>query len=171
METASISHLTPAEIARKIAYIIDYEPQTFSMENWGTGPPSIDLRSRYPSDYDCETPVCIAGHIGAMHIVQQTGEADHYIDRHAHNHFYLNDDLPAADKWLNRQAQRLGLSNSAGQNLFCNKTYMEMTNRELSQIMQYLAKELETAQQPPARLIANHELERITAEALADLND
>ena len=131
-----MSNFTPAEIARRVADLIAESPDKFNMHKF--------------AGKSCHTPACIAGHIGIMH-------KDYYLRRHQNRAPYHP--IP---RWSERQSARLGLTTSAGQDLFTQDKYLHMQPADLSQVMLHLSKELEDATEP----ITAQQLQQITARAL-----
>ena len=105
-----------------------------------------DEPERFSMDtFRCGSIMCIAGHIGAMH--------NDWDGMHRTSPTCF---------WMERQAERIGLTLEAGRELFCNNDYAEMTNSELSAIMLHIAKNAENTDvlAAPPRLLA------IVSEAL-----
>ena len=133
--------LSPAETCRQVANIIDSEPHRFDMSRW---------------ESDCGTRACIAGHIGILH-----GDA-------------LSPDRPRyhpSNRWVDRQARRLGLTDDAGRRMFrpysplWTKHNPRFTNVSYGKVLRQLGQELENRDENKQR-INIRELHRIAEEAL-----
>ena len=135
--------LSPAETCRKVADIIDYENERFSMSTWET-------------TEDCGIVACIAGHVALLH---QDGKA---ANRDAGVRF-------PGEAWRERQGSRLGLNKQASSALFNPSSVLWRNAPEkegsirYSRVLRQLEKELEASE----RIVGPVKLKRIVAEALA----
>ena len=140
--------LTPAETARKVADVIDYENERFDM-------------GVFQEERDCGTVGCIAGHTALLH-----GDTRLVWDNTSGG---WGDD--SNGEWLFRQGFRLGLTHIAACRLFypANHTgwpgeYLSVDDRRYSLVLRQLEKEL--ADRAAGDLIDREELDQIIMEAL-----
>ena len=140
------STLSPAETCRKVADIIDLEPERFYMGNWQL-------------DFDCGTTACIAGLTGAL-----------YNDPVCSDRQFRYYGAPSQE-WKDRQATRLGLTSDAGEEMFYaglpmwSKFNTEEDNIRYSEVLRHLEKELRCDSREG--LISKPELRQIADKALA----
>ena len=135
-----------AEMCRQVSDIIDYEPERFTSCDWES------------ENENCETTACIAGHVGLL-----SGDSVSAIEKFCDKTGAVMEDTPEFADWLKRQSGRLGLTFAAGQMLFWNEIYTEMSKPQLSKVLRTLKKHTETTE----ALIGFREFCDITDEALA----
>ena len=147
--------LSPSETCRKVADIIDFEPDRFWMEHW-------------ERTAGCGSTACIAGHTAMLHndgLKENKNMAGVGYD-HGGAILYLGTNR----EWRARQSRRLGLTEEAGTILFYPVSYFwEQNNASgenwcYSQVLHQIAKEVEDRDEDD--LIDIDELDRIAAEAL-----
>ena len=134
-----------SEMCRQVSDIIDFEPERFTTYDWES------------ENAICETTACIAGHVGLL-----SGDSVSPIEDFCDKAGAVMEDTPEFADWLRRQSERLGLTFAAGQMLFWDEIYTEMSNLELSKVLRTLKKHTETTES----LIDFREFCDITDEAL-----
>ena len=149
--------LSPAETARKVADIVDYETERFDMGTW-------ELQA------DCGTTACIAGHTALLH---QDGLDSKQYRQDAFIHPDGKRELVSTDTgWKDRQAGRLGLTGEAGDLLFHEASNIwnwdeagddPEDKTRFSKVLRQIEKEL--ADRDADDLIDEDELKRIAEEA------
>ena len=143
--------LTAAETCRRVADIIDFEPDRFYVGQW-------EMQD------SCGTTACIAGHTALLH--------NDGIAENKKLVFKFDDEtsLSPDSEWIVRQGQRLGLTEKAADVMFDPGLYLwrrynpDRRNHRYSRVLRQLEKELEDRDSDD--LIDVDELEQIAEEAL-----
>lgn len=148
--------LSPAETARKVADIIDYENERFSIQRW-------ELQT------GCGTTACIAGHTALLH--QDGLDANkRFVFTTEKSNGTRELELKPGSAWMDRQASRLGLTSKAGRFLFSPAALWDYFTPDLgslrySLVLRQMVKELE--HRDPNDMIDIPELKQIAEKALA----
>ena len=129
--------LEQAETCRQVAKIIEDRPESFDMREWRS---------------ECGTTMCIAGHVGALHGDRRDESEE------SSTFFSCHSPYP----WEERQAERIGLTSEAGEDLFMGPEYQGMSNSDLTKILRAIADRIERSDE----MIAPASLRGIVAKAL-----
>ena len=145
--------LSPSETCRRVADIIDFESERFDIGYW-------------EQEDICGTTACIAGHTALLH---QDGMADHPT---------MTEEIMESVRtfkpglgWRIRQAERLGLTDEAGSEMFFQDSELWSKHKpkrkdiRYSKVLRQLEKELADRDSSEG-LIDVAELEQIAEEAL-----
>ena len=138
--------LSPAETCRKVADIIDFEPDRFYMGSW-------------EKQNECGTTACIAGHAAELHDDRINLSSEHSMASTRLN------------MWVRRQGKNLGLTADAAEMMFHHSwVFWQRYNKNgdnirYSQVLRHLGKELED--RPDGGLVTYEELERIAEETFS----
>lgn len=151
----NVMTLSSSETCRRVADIIDYESERFSMHCW-------------QDTTDCGTTACIAGHTALLHNdgVKVNRDMAAFGSNYRGEFLYLTPNT----EWRDRQSRRLGLTENAGATLFNPLSgFWRMLNEveeniRYSKVLRQLEKEL--ADRDEGDLVNEYELEQIAKEAL-----
>ena len=146
--------LTAAETCRKVADIIDFKQERFSMAAW-------------EFHTECGTQACIAGHVAILHNDGIKFNSEMAYQTPGYTNFNPN------HEWKVRQGRRLGLTSEAAMCLFAPSSHIWRnlgTNEprgdeyRYSKVLRRLEKELE--HRDSEELVVLAELESIANKAL-----